>query len=357
MALLTGNKGEWSEIYAFLRLFAAGKVYAADEQLNRIESMFFPIIKIIREEICGTRYEYHTGEMIKISLDGTVVLELPADVVAGEADCIYREIVTQCSKNGSFIVEDTETFMRRIYINKLKAPSTDKSDISMQTHDVNTGYEQVVGFSIKSELGSSPTLLNAGKTTNFIYRVDGLSEEMITLINAVDTSTKILDRVSAIIKNGGTFAFVKPENNTFADNLMMIDSLMAVIIAEMLVVYYTGKAKTCTELLDHIVAINPLSRPAKFYEHNLKELLCAVALGLKPATPWDGSDEATGGYIVVKADGEVLAYNLYNRDSFKGYLLTGTRFESSGTTRHKYAKLYKEDGNMYIKLNLQIRFI
>lgn len=357
MAHLTGNKGEWSEIYAFLRLLAAGKVYAADEQLNRIESMFFPIIKIIREEIRGTKYEYYTGDTIRICLDDTAVLELPANVVANEADQIYRKIINHGSKTGAFSVEDTEAFIRRVYINKLKAPSTDKSDISMQTRDVNTGYEQVVGFSIKSELGSSPTLLNAGKTTNFIYRINGLPEVMVDTINAIDTPTKILDRIFAISDNGGTFEFVKPENNTFADNLVMIDSQMAVIVAEMLVAYYTGKAKTCIELLNHVVTVNPLSRPTRFYEHKLKELLCGVALGLKPATPWDGSDEATGGYIVVKTDGEVLAYHLYNRDSFKGYLLNNTRFESGGTTRHEYAKLYKKDDGVYIKLNLQIRFI
>jgi len=37
---ITGNKGEWSETYAFLRLLADGKLFAADEQLNRIGNMF-----------------------------------------------------------------------------------------------------------------------------------------------------------------------------------------------------------------------------------------------------------------------------------------------------------------------------
>jgi hypothetical protein len=50
MAEIKGNRGEWSEIYVFLKLLATGKIYAADEHLNRIENMFFPIIKIIREE-------------------------------------------------------------------------------------------------------------------------------------------------------------------------------------------------------------------------------------------------------------------------------------------------------------------
>jgi hypothetical protein len=184
-----------------------------------------------------------------------------------------------------------------------------------------------------------------------------LPHDKIAEINAIGTDYKILDRIAAIKANGGTFTFVKTANNTLANNLIMIDSQMAVVVAEMLVAYYSGTAKTCAELLNHVANVNPLSRPVNFYEYKVKELLCAVALGMKPATPWDGSDEATGGYIVVKTDGEVLAYHIYNRDSFKGYLLNNTRFESGGTTRHDYAVLYEENGAVYIKLNLQIRFI
>ena len=33
---LTGNKGEWSEIYTLLKLLGEGKVYAGDQNLNKI---------------------------------------------------------------------------------------------------------------------------------------------------------------------------------------------------------------------------------------------------------------------------------------------------------------------------------
>jgi len=42
------NKGEWSEFYTFLRLLADGKLYAADSDLNKIEDLYYPILKIIR---------------------------------------------------------------------------------------------------------------------------------------------------------------------------------------------------------------------------------------------------------------------------------------------------------------------
>ena len=66
-------------------------------------------------------------------------------------------------------------FANGIKVTKIKAPSTDTTDISMQIEDIHTNYIRNVGFSIKSEIGNAPTLLNAGLTTNFIYKVTGIS--------------------------------------------------------------------------------------------------------------------------------------------------------------------------------------
>jgi type-2 restriction enzyme hpaII len=78
---------------------------------------------------------------------------------------------------------------------------------------------------------------------------------------------------------------------------------------------------------------------------------------MKPATVWNGEDEATGGYIVVTREGEVVAYHLYNRNHFENYLLSHTRYETASTTRHRFGTLYEENGVIFMKLNLQIRFI
>ena len=47
---MAGNKGEWSELYAFLRLLSQGRVYAANEKVEKIDNVYYPILKIIREE-------------------------------------------------------------------------------------------------------------------------------------------------------------------------------------------------------------------------------------------------------------------------------------------------------------------
>lgn len=60
----------------------------------------------------------------------------------------------------------------------------DTTDISMQIEDIHTNYIRDVGFSIKSEVGNLPTLLNAGQTTNFIYKVTGITLQQAEEINA-----------------------------------------------------------------------------------------------------------------------------------------------------------------------------
>ena len=131
--MLTGNKGEWSEIYVLLRLLADGKIYAADSELNKMEDVYFPIIKIIREENKGEIKEYATGEIISIYINGSKVKELPATEFEMQSELLLNEINSKTSK-GAFSVEKTQNFMDKILCYKLSAPATDKSDITIRTN-------------------------------------------------------------------------------------------------------------------------------------------------------------------------------------------------------------------------------
>jgi type II restriction enzyme len=202
-----------------------------------------------------------------------------------------------------------------------------------------------------------PTLLNAGKSTNFVFAVKYLDETHINPINAIDTDSKIKDRMKAINAIGGEFQLRYLENQTFSDNLVMIDSLMPIIVARMLIGYYSDKAIDCAALTDYLIKTDPLSRNAKFYEYKVKQLLNAIALGLKPATPWNGKFEATSGYIIVKTNGEVLVLHIHEPNKFKDYLLNNTKFETGSSMKHGFGVLYQEGDEVRVKLNLQIRFM
>jgi type II restriction enzyme len=79
----------------------------------------------------------------------------------------------------------------------LTASSSEKADIKVVVHDLNTGMQPQLGFSIKSMLGGNSTLFNPGNTTNFIYEILGDGELDIAEINLIDTAPKIANRISA----------------------------------------------------------------------------------------------------------------------------------------------------------------
>ena len=352
---MSGNKGEWSELYAFLKLLSSGRIYAANEKVERIENVYFPILKIFREEKAGQRVEYIIEEQnVVIEVDSIRLFSVPRSELDEKANYLLEQIA---SHSNSFEIEEIAQYVNGIRVTKIKAPSTDTTDISMQIEDVNTGFTNEVGFSIKSEIGNAPTLLNAGETTNFVYKVIGITDEQMEYINGIETRNKIIDRMAKIYELGGKVEYVDLYHPGFKRNLVMIDSLMPRIVAEMLLYYYRDEAKNCSDLVDLIGERDPLGfGESIIYSYKIKKFLCSCALGMKPAKKWDGIDEANGGYIIVKADGEILAYHIYNRNMFEQYLLDNTALERASTTRHKYMNIYKENGDMFIKLNLQIRF-
>ena len=146
-------------------------------------------------------------------------------------------------------------------------------------------------------------------------------------------------------------------NRVFEDNLVLIDSNMDRIIAETLLYFYKDGISNCNEMVEKLEKENPMNYGnVNAYKYKFKKFLTAVALGMKPATVWDGLDEATGGYIVVTKEGNVLAYHIYNRNYFEEYLLSNTKYETVSTSRHDFGEVYSENGEDFIKHNLQVRF-
>lgn len=351
------DRGEWSEPYAFLKLLGDGRIYAADADLHKIESMYFPILKVIGEFMDDRRYEYCLDKVGKVAIyfNNEKLNEMDASVFRSEASKLYDAIIN--ARGPSFAVESTEAFLKSVKRTKLKMDSDHKADIDVQIHDIQTGYEPIVGFSIKSELGHPPTLVNASEATNFIYEVEGLSDEEMETLNSIDTRTKINDRMVYLLSRG-RLKFLRTNHSVFAENLMLVDSRMPELLAEALVYHYSSNEKQCSAVMKYLDETNPLGFPRQgFYSYKFKKFICAAALGLMPARPWSGVEEANGGYIIVTTDGDLLAYHIYNRDYFETYLLNNTIFERASTRRHNYCSVYKENGHMYFKLNLQIRFV
>lgn len=356
--MMTGskNKGDWSEFYVLLYLLGTRKLYAADEHLEKLDKYFFPIRKILRDDEPKTHVEFILSEIdrVKIYLNSELTREMSSLEFLREAQQLYRDILRGKS---SFSIPHAEEFLDKLSLRRLAAPSSAVTDITVELHDTYTGIDQIMGFSIKSYIGARPTLLNASEATNFIFEISGLPREKMQTVNALQGKEKIVDRFQKIHELGGRLHYLRPANNIFSGNLMMIDSRMHEILACLLEYSYRTNEKNCRKIISHLESENPLHFAREgLYEYKFKQFLCAKALGMNPSRKWTGEDEANGGYIVAKANGEVLAYHLYNRDKFKQYLFDQTELDRGSTTRHNYATIFEESGKMYIRLNLQIRF-
>lgn len=366
-----GNKGEWSEPYVLLKLLSDGRLYAADENLKKLNNIYFPILKIFREEKTQNKDKRNLSfqiiketESVKIFEGDKLIANVEQTAFNSEAEFLYDFLINygkdkEKEKTPAFEIERTMKFLNSIGCYKLKASSTDKSDISVQLHDINTGYESICGFSIKSRLGNPSTLINAGEPTNFVYEISNLDKSKINEINSIETTSKILDRIKMIKELGGELSFSRMYNQVYENNVMFIDSSMPLLLSYAVLYSYSENITNCKELITYLEAKNPLHFPntGHYYEYKFKKFLCSAALGMMPGKPWEGKDEANGGYIIVCENGDVLAYHIYNRDKFEDYLLYNTKFERASTTRHNYASIYEENGRLFMNLNLQIRFI
>lgn len=356
---ITGNKGEWSEIYTLFRLLGEGKVYAGDANLNKLD-LYYPIINIIREE--SKRYEYKPNQdrhVVVIDEDGREFARILMGDFMKESISLLDTIKE--SNQRSFAVPGAECFMWRIGCSKLKASSMDKADIHIVIHDLRTNMKPLLGFSIKSQLGSASTLLNATEATNIRYLIVGgnMSDAEIKSINEIEGH---LPRMEYLLEKGYNLKYSDIEHSIFKNNLLFLDTCMPEFVASCLICdsMPNSTSKIC-DAVEIVAQQNPFgftgSNVTAFYEHKMKVLLLDTALGMTPAKEWNGRYDANGGYLVVRRDGEVVCYHFYNRNDIEDYLYYNTRFERGSRSRHHFGSLYRgEDGCVYIKLNLQIRF-
>ena len=356
---ITGNKGEWSEIYTLFRLLGEGKVHAGDANLNKLD-LYYPILNIIREE--SKRYEYKPNQdkhIVVIDEEGREFARISMDKFMSESVSLFNAIKE--TNQRAFAVPSAECFMGKIGCTKIKAPSRDKADIHIVIHDLRTNMTPSLGFSIKSQLGSASTLLNATEATNIRYQIVGkrMSDAELVEINNIDDH---LPRMQALIEKGYKLQYSDVEHQTFKNNLLFLDTCMPEFIAACLICdsmpNSTSKIKDSVEI---VAQQNPFgftgSDVVAFYEHKMKVLLLDAALGMTPAKEWKGRYDANGGYLVVRRDGEIVCYHFYNRNDVEDYLYNNTRFERGSRSRHHFGSLYHgDDGKVYIKLNLQIRF-
>lgn len=362
--MITGNKGEWSEIYALFKLLGDKELHPGNSEIKKLENLVYPILRILRTEVNGN-FEYSIEDDIVVISGNEEIFRIPISEFQVRAKYLLIEIK---SNSGTFSLPEIEDFMHSINCLSLKASSSAKTDITIVVHDQRTGLQPSLGFSIKSQIGNPSTLLNAGETTNFIFKIENssLSIQNIKDINSLyvkrreKLSRDIKGRIKAIYEQDCVLSFVKPQKQIFNNNLILIDSLLPQILASVLLQFASSSFSSIEDLVQITENKNPLNFDTTnkhlFYSYKIKRFLTDVALGMMPSKVWTGEYDATGGYLIVKADGEILCYHIYNKNEFENYLLANTKLETASSSRHGFGEIYEENGQLYFKLNLQIRF-
>ena len=357
------NRGEWSELYAFAKILCEGRVYAADENVQKIKDIYFPVLKLLRKETEDNIIEYYPGEKVKVFRNNILLEEISKTSFENDVNSFCESIFKGGDNDGAFYIPSVEGFIDSMHISKVKASSSDKADITMQIHDINTGYSPIVGFSVKSDAGSPPTLLNAGKNTRFYFEVKRCNDKIMNCFNSISKENckdYMVERMQYLASQDIDLIYSHMDSEIYEDNLILIDSNMPAIFAELLLNSYRYSyakvvdIETLTALTAYENKFN--YRNKEVYRHKVKKLLCASALGMTPGKMWDGTDAASGGYIIVKRDGDVLCYHLYNRNFFEEYLIRNTKTDRPSASRFDFGYIYKENMDYFIALNNTIRF-
>lgn len=262
--------------------------------------------------------------------------------------------------------DEFDNIQKKLGLSIIKGGSSfQKADIVLDISN-DAFQKKNEGFGIKSYLGSKPTLLNASGNTNFIFKITGMSVEkndtIINSVNSIDSSQKIKDRLNKIHELGGHLVFSKVEVTSMEYNLKLIDSYMPQIVAAMLLEFYCNRTASIYENLNNIDAAGILKSiiqydDLKTLEVKVKRLLLTSALlGFFPGEKWNGH-YVSNGTIVVNNNGEQVAFHITDLASLETYLFQNIKFDTPSSTRHRFGQVILEnDGGLYFKLNLQLRF-
>jgi len=318
-------------------------------------------LQIVREEAKTGKKTYdlmdRPAEITILDKNNKKIDVINRSAVTNKVEKIFEKI--KSSDDRTFSIPLADEAMKELHCTQIKAGSLRKADLFLKIYDRISPTTPDLGFSIKSMLGSPSTLLNASSHTNFVYKISKKVD--VKTINAIDGSSKIRDRIEKIEESGAVIEYDHMDSEEFEKNLRMIDTMFPQMIALALKAFFGGHGRTLAEIsnyLDQKQLIQEKFRLSQSdYSYKIKHFLMSVALGMTPQGEWNGLTEAHGGYIIIREDGEVVCYHLYNRDQFQEYLFENTKLDTPSSSRHKFGMVYEENGEQFIKLNLQIRFI
>lgn len=384
----SGNVGDWAEIYVFYRVMEQGKIKTAKDDngnMSVIYDAFLPVLKIIREE-SGLPLEYYTSneangaKALKIYYAGLnePLVSCSINDFKIKADELLNQLKT-AKKTSSLSLPDQANFLNNIFIRKIKSPSKQisnsfggKSDITMEIIQQDNLHVPA-GFSIKSSIKSKASLINASKANDVIYEIIGCTDAIMDKVNSIKSKSWVIDRTKQILNDKNlTVRFDHFGSPIFYNNLSLIADREPEVVAYA-VLYSNGAPEAghgsnrgLSDVLKSLIVKNPVNVDKKvaplYYQKRLKDFLFEFACGMQSDTPWDTDTKIQGGYIFITKEGNVLAYYASDQDSYKNWLINGTKFDMPSTKRHTTIDkascgcIHKENNKYYYTLSTQVKF-
>ena len=346
----SANRGEWSELYAIGYLMTRGGGYAANELAKLDKSIFYKVLQVIDNPTGSleTIYKLHEEE-VEVFQNGVAVIRINKDDIKPKLTAFFDELLDQADSHAFFLSSGIE-LMNLIRKDKLSASSSLTSDLHLVLEDNETKTETPKkGFSIKSEIGSPATVFNSSHSTNLTFRILGNGKpKTFSKVSAVKTNIKSLRSA------GFELRFEKYDSLIFEKSLKNIDSNLPQYLADVLLAYTHSSTTNMKKICE--IAFPVADPDSELKIQKIKKFLSAASMGLKAATVWSGYPEDFGGMLLVKRDGDVLFYYLYNMKKFEEYLFNHLGFDTPSAPKHDFGQVYEEDNQYFIKLNLQIRY-
>lgn len=189
---MQANKGEWSELYTLFKIFLDKGIAAADKNLNPTDDKYI-FLQVLREDEPGHRLIYDLEQPDSVAVCetlGQAIKIIPTNDLLDKTKKIFEKIKNN-TDGASFSIPEAVDLMHEYEIKKIKANSSHKSDIDAIVKD-KIASRQELGFSIKSQVGSPSTLLNASSQTNFLYEITGFKGTLDEVNNINGVMGKIV---------------------------------------------------------------------------------------------------------------------------------------------------------------------
>jgi DNA (cytosine-5)-methyltransferase 1 len=346
-------------LFSFIKILSEQKIHLSDESLTKKDSF----LKISKVTIGDLGLEFFILDKSKIAI---VNIDNGEKRIVNIKNTITKDVLEVMlgkikNSHGTFEMPNFDTIQSFLGFETVKVGKNyQKSDIVLDIENPNFKRKNE-GFSIKSFLGSNPTLLNASTKTNFLYRVACLNNLDIDKINTINTRAKIRDRINHIRFLGGELKYLRVEKDTMNHNLKIIDSCMPKILGDMLLIFYEKRIYKISDVVDYLVDSTDILQTLKInnkqvLENKVKDFLVGILFGIFPGKNWDGNYESKGA-IIVKKEGSLVSFHVTEIEELQNFLYKSIKFDTPSSTRHKFGTIIQKKNNKHLfKLNLQLRF-